>query len=42
MLLLKKAIVAFLYFSALYNLAEALPITENTQDTEEVVATTEG
>ena len=42
MLLLKKAIVAFLYFSALYNLAQGLPITENTQDTEEVLATTEG
>ena len=41
MLLLKKTIVALFYFSALYNLAECLPITENTQDTEEVLATTE-
>ena len=41
MLLLKKTIVALLYFSALYNLAQCLPITENTKDTEEILATTE-
>ena len=41
MLLLKKTIVAFLYFSALYNLAQCLPIPENTKDTEEILATTE-
>jgi hypothetical protein len=42
MLLLKKTIVAFLYFSTLYNQAQCLPITENTKDTEEILATTEG
>ena len=41
MLLLKKPILALLYFSALYNLAQCLPITENTKDTEEILATTE-
>ena len=41
MLLLKKTIVALLYFSALHNLAQCLPITENTKDTEEILATTE-
>ena len=42
MLQLKKTIVAFLYLFALFNRAQALPITENTQDEEEVLATTEG
>ena len=42
MLLLKKTVVAFSYFFALYNLAQCLPITENTKDTEEILATTEG
>ena len=42
MLLLKKAIVTFLYLSTLYNLAQSLPITENTKDAEEILATTEG
>ena len=41
MLLVKKIIVALLFFSALYNLAQCLPITENTKDTEEILATTE-
>ena len=41
MLLVKKIIVALFFFSALYNLAQCLPITENTKDTEEILATTE-
>jgi len=41
MLLAKNIIVVLFYFSALYNLAQCLPITENTQDIEEVLATTE-